>query len=149
MLKGNIQFFCTVYEYFAHYHTIPRLRPGPLKKTFWSVLVLVTLSMLLFHTYTVFQAFLSYSVTVDMKIQTERELIFPAITFCNVNPVKKSALLQSRDTSRELADLLLDSQEIQTSVDPDLGVQVQDGDQAETGGVLRRRKRAVIGRCAS
>ncbi len=107
--------------------------PGPFKKTFWSVLVVVTLSMLLFHTYTVIRAFLSYSVTVDMKIQTERELLFPAVTFCNVNPIKVSALVQKRDESPLLASVLLDSEG--SEGDPEILEQNTE--------VVRRRKRAV------
>ncbi len=92
--------------------------------------------MLLFHTYTVIRAFLSYSVTVDMKIQTERELLFPAVTFCNVNPIKVSALFRNRDESPLLASILLDNQGNKDNPD------YTDGTDEKTE-VVRRRKRAV------
>jgi len=34
----------------------------------------------------------SYPVSVDISVHHERQLVFPAVTICNMSPVKKSAL---------------------------------------------------------
>ena len=80
---------------------------GPAKKAFWSVLVVVTLSLLLFHTCNVVSTYFAFGVTVDVQIITQSELKFPTVTFCNVNPIKKSELSRKRDLAPDLADLLL------------------------------------------
>ncbi len=85
---------------------------------------------------------MAHSVTVDTKIRTEREMLFPAITVCNVNPIKKSALFQRREMFPDLANLLLEEKIVDpdTEEDPDLGDNI--GPQ-----VQHRRKRTVsIGR---
>ena len=38
------------------------------------------------------RAYISYPVSVDISVQQEKLLDFPAVTVCNMSPVKKSAL---------------------------------------------------------
>jgi len=38
------------------------------------------------------RAYISYPVSVDISVQQEKQLDFPAVTVCNMSPVKKSAL---------------------------------------------------------
>ncbi len=99
--------------------------------------------MLLFHTYTVFKAYFAHGVTVEVKIRTERELPFPAVTFCNVNPIKRSSLFQKRDSSPDLASLLLGDQDAVESVEEEL-LSTEAVTEVEAA-PLARRKRAVIG----
>jgi len=36
--------------------------------------------------------YLSYPVKVDVSLRREKQVVFPAVTVCNMSPVKKSAL---------------------------------------------------------
>ena len=38
------------------------------------------------------KTYLSYPVKVDVSVRREKQLAFPAVTVCNMSPVKKSAL---------------------------------------------------------
>jgi len=51
-----------------------------------------------FSVYALTAAYLSYPVDVSISVLREKELVFPAVTICNMSPVKKSAL-QAADLS--------------------------------------------------
>ena len=46
---------------------------------------------LLYNTTRLTSLYLTYPVSVSVSVVTESRLQFPAVTVCNVNPVKKSA----------------------------------------------------------
>jgi len=53
-----------------------------------------------FSVYALTAAYLSYPVSVGVSVHREQKLVFPAVTICNMSPVKKSAL-QAADLSGE------------------------------------------------
>ena len=55
-------------------------------------MVTISMVMLTFNLYSITELYFSYSVDVIIKLNHETELVFPAVTFCNMNPVKRSAL---------------------------------------------------------
>lgn len=71
------------------------LLPGSIKRGFWVLLTILTLSLLLFNLYTICKSFFAYKVNVNVKMLNKRELTFPTVTICNMNPFKKSALSES------------------------------------------------------
>lgn len=64
---------------------------GPVKKTFWSVVTMCMVAGLLYNLISISQLFFSYKVDVTISLLHVNELTFPAITICNMSPVKKSA----------------------------------------------------------
>ena len=67
--------------------------------------------MFTFHIYSITDQYFSHNVDVVIKLKHEKELLFPAVTFCNMNPVKRSAIenlgifLES-DSNSQLRDKL-------------------------------------------
>ena len=54
----------------------------------------MTLGALIGATYqlvTIFMQYYKYDVTVSKTFTYQRQVLFPAVTFCNMNPVKKTA----------------------------------------------------------
>ena len=47
---------------------------------------------MLFSVCALTKVYLSYPVNVDASVRRERQIVFPAVTVCNMSPVKKSAL---------------------------------------------------------
>jgi len=45
-----------------------------------------------FSVYALTAAYLSYPVSVGVSVHREQKLVFPAVTICNMSPVKKSVL---------------------------------------------------------
>ena len=68
---------------------------GLIKRCFWGIMVAVTLGLLIFNFYTITDAYFSYNVDVNIRLKHETELIFPAITICNMNPIRKSMIMKS------------------------------------------------------
>jgi hypothetical protein len=67
-------------------------RAGPVKKTFWTLVTVCMVAGLLYNLISISQLFFSYKVDVTISLLHVNELTFPAITICNMSPVKKSAL---------------------------------------------------------
>lgn len=65
---------------------------GIVKKMFWGTLFTLSVIALIGHVTIVSINFFSYKVGVTVKLQHEKELTFPAVTICNMSPVRKSAL---------------------------------------------------------
>jgi len=53
---------------------------------------------LAYSVYALTAAYLSYPVSVSVSVCQAPQLVFPAVTICNMSPVKKSAL-QAADLS--------------------------------------------------
>ena len=62
------------------------------RKCFWLLVVLGSLGTLIAHCVTSFKNYLEYKVTVNVDIIYEPMLAFPAVTICNLNPVRYSIL---------------------------------------------------------
>ena len=54
--------------------------------------MVVTTGAMLVNVFAMTKAYLSYPVKVDVSMRQEKQLVFPAVTVCNMSPVKKSAL---------------------------------------------------------
>ena len=50
--------------------------------------------------------FVADETSIDVRITASRELEFPAVTICNANPIKKSALEAEASNNPELQQLL-------------------------------------------
>lgn len=64
---------------------------GPIKKGWWLIVTLASLSVLLYNLYTLGLTYLAYNVNVAIDVAYESQLTFPSITLCNMNPVRQSA----------------------------------------------------------
>jgi len=45
-----------------------------------------------FSVYGLTAAYFSYPIDVSVSVHHEQQLVFPAVTICNMSPVKKSAI---------------------------------------------------------
>ena len=58
----------------------------------WNILFIAAVGALVFHIVSVTLAFGEYRVSVTVDILHQTELTFPAVTICNMSPVKRSAM---------------------------------------------------------
>jgi len=65
---------------------------GTVKKCYWTLALLVMVGGLVFSVYALTAAYLSYPIHVSISVHEEQQLVFPAVTICNMSPVKKSAI---------------------------------------------------------
>ncbi|XP_038073844.1 amiloride-sensitive sodium channel subunit gamma-like isoform X2 [Patiria miniata] len=79
-------------------HGLPNIdrAANPFRRFFWSVLFTWALGMFLWQSYELIYAYFQWDVDVNIDIQYKTEIDFPAVTFCNLNPVKASPLENSR-----------------------------------------------------
>ncbi|OAF66483.1 hypothetical protein A3Q56_05775 [Intoshia linei] len=77
-------------------HGIPHIyfAKGIIKSVFWSILFIAALCGLGYNLYKLISKYISYDVNVVLKLKYERNLIFPAVTICNNNPVKYSLVIK-------------------------------------------------------
>ncbi|CAH1773414.1 unnamed protein product [Owenia fusiformis] len=68
---------------------------GFFKITCWVLLTLAAIAVMILHMTTLFIDFYSYETTMSISVQNKRSLPFPAVTICNVNPIRASRLSQS------------------------------------------------------
>ena len=65
---------------------------GAVKKCYWIFALTVMTGGMLVSVTALTKAYLSYPVGVEVSVRREKQLVFPAVTVCNMSPVKKSAL---------------------------------------------------------
>ena len=65
---------------------------GLMKKTFWVIMTFGAFVGASYQVATVFIQFYRYDVTVSKTFTFQRQTLFPAVTFCNMNPVKRTAV---------------------------------------------------------
>ena len=65
---------------------------GAVKKGFWLVVMLAMFGALLYNMVNLTSNLLSYPVEVSISVASDQQLTFPAVTICNMSPVKRSAL---------------------------------------------------------
>ena len=68
------------------------LLTGVIKRSFWAVIATVMVAGLMYNLVTISQQYFSSPIDVTMQLLHQSELVFPAITLCNMSPVRKSAL---------------------------------------------------------
>ncbi|OAF70491.1 hypothetical protein A3Q56_01737, partial [Intoshia linei] len=86
-------------------HGIPHVynARGPIKKTLWFLLFVAALCGLGYNLYLLINKYISYDVNVVLKLKYERNLMFPAVTLCNNNPIKLS-VLKNDATFKDFSD---------------------------------------------
>lgn len=98
-LKDN---FWNSPKWWDHFRLACFFSTGRFKTGFWAFMSVFCLVFLIYHTTTVSLYFFQYKYNVAVVLVNKRELVFPAVTVCNLNPVKASAVT----TSSELAAAL-------------------------------------------
>lgn len=64
---------------------------GIIKRTFWILVVMATIGALTYNLAAIGQLFFSYPVAVTIDLVYNNDMLFPAVTVCNMSPIKKSA----------------------------------------------------------
>ena len=82
------------YEYIA----------GVVKRTFWGLMTVACMVFLVYHLTMSCILYFSHETAVNVALVTRRQLTFPAVTVCNLNPVKQSAVSQSSALSRLVSE---------------------------------------------
>ncbi|PIK55521.1 putative degenerin mec-10-like [Apostichopus japonicus] len=65
------------------------------RKVFWTVVFSFALTMFVLQLYYIGVEYISKDVSISVDIKYSRYLNFPAVTFCNLNPIKSSSLERS------------------------------------------------------
>jgi hypothetical protein len=65
---------------------------GDLKKIFWKLVLLSAFTGVAYQATCIWMQYFSYSVVASQTVVHHRQPVFPAVTFCNMNPVRLSAL---------------------------------------------------------
>ena len=80
-------------------HGIPNIKraKNTYRKLFWLVIVIFGITAFSIHTYLIVAQFLDYDVTVNLDIRYAPMQDFPAVSICNLNPVKESTLQHFHD----------------------------------------------------
>ena len=73
---------------------------GVVKRVFWGLTTAVCVSVLIYHLTSSCILYFSHETAVNVALVTRRQLTFPAVTICNLNPVKKSAVSESSALSQ-------------------------------------------------
>ena len=63
---------------------------GAVKKCFWIFALVAMTGGMLNTVYGLTKTYLSYPVSVSVSVEREKQIVFPAVTVCNMSPVKKS-----------------------------------------------------------
>ena len=75
------------------------------RKCFWILALLCGLCVFTFHCYASIDKYFDHDVTVNMDIEWHPVVSFPAVTICNLNPVKMSVLDKFVDLHDKLGSL--------------------------------------------
>ncbi len=75
-------------------HGIPNIKRAKniYRKCFWILAFLGGLSLFTLHCYNSIDKYIKHEITVNMDIEWQPRGSFPAVTICNLNPVKMSIL---------------------------------------------------------
>ncbi|KAH7718199.1 hypothetical protein AAVH_14403 [Aphelenchoides avenae] len=74
----------------------------PLWKGFWVAVILGTFAAFVIQSIFVLTDFFHYKVDTVVQLKSVKGIPFPAVTICNLNPIRKSAM----DYVEELSDLV-------------------------------------------
>ena len=86
------------------YYYVLDVFAGVVKRCFWGLITAICVIVLVFHLTVSSIQFFSYQTDVSVALVTRRQLTFPAVTICNLNPVKQSAVSGSSALSRLIND---------------------------------------------
>jgi hypothetical protein len=65
---------------------------GVLKNGFWGIALAIAVFLMIYNFSSITMTFFAYDTNVMLRLQNENQLQFPAITLCNMNPLRRSAL---------------------------------------------------------
>ncbi|XP_070542006.1 amiloride-sensitive sodium channel subunit gamma-like [Ptychodera flava] len=93
VLLGNVMTNSTV-------HGLPNIRRAQSvpKRIFWSISFLTAVGLFIGFSSTLIKHYFEYEVDVSVSVTFERDLAFPAVTICNLNPLRKSLLTEMQWT---------------------------------------------------
>ncbi|XP_046367438.2 amiloride-sensitive sodium channel subunit gamma-like [Haliotis rufescens] len=94
--NGN-ESFPSLINYFAEntsMHGISRFigKTGFFRRTFWVLAVLTGAGVAMYNIWTIGTAYSSWKVSTVIKLEYNSKLRFPAVTICNLNPVRKTSI---------------------------------------------------------
>ena len=72
----------------------------------WGVVMVCVSGFMLLHLTMLASDLVANDTSIDVRITEARELNFPAVTVCNANPIKKSALVAEASSNPQLRALL-------------------------------------------
>ena len=106
-------------------HGIPNIKraQNSYRRIFWLILFISGLTAFTVHCYLSITLFFQYDVTVNVDILSKPRLEFPAVTVCNLNPVKESVLANFTD----LDDLLRPGSSMFGGMSPGIGAGPMSG----------------------
>ena len=67
-------------------------RAGDVKKWFWRVLLFITYSAIVYNLTVTMMEYSSFNVSEMRQVVHATQMVFPAVTICNMCPVRQSAL---------------------------------------------------------
>ncbi|KAK3790659.1 hypothetical protein RRG08_048784 [Elysia crispata] len=76
---------------------------NPVVKFVWSILLIAALGAMGYHLYRLVSTFLEYKKQTSIELSFDT-LLFPAVTICNVNPMRMSQIDLASDELRDLID---------------------------------------------
>jgi len=71
------------------------VRAGLFKIGFWSMMTAAMVAGVCYNLYSISEKFFSYPVAVSIAIKHANDLHFPAVTICNMSPLRASAMNDS------------------------------------------------------
>ncbi|XP_033096490.1 degenerin-like protein unc-105 [Anneissia japonica] len=103
--KSFKSLMCNIFERTTA-HGIPNIYRSETKlgKIIWTSLFLAAVSLLLYQSKELVAKYLTYPVDVQLDVEYKTELEFPAVTICNINPIRESLLREDpdlKDTNQE------------------------------------------------
>ncbi|XP_038073614.1 degenerin unc-8-like [Patiria miniata] len=88
-------------------HGLPNIHrsKSQIGKAAWTLLFFGGVTLLIIQVCILFSTFLEFGYSVSLDVRFDRSLDFPAVTVCNINPVRHSKLEMASDGFRELFDV--------------------------------------------
>ncbi|XP_077863187.1 degenerin mec-10-like [Saccoglossus kowalevskii] len=68
----------------------------PFRKVMWCMIVLVAFSTFTIHASALIIKYLDFDVTYKLKVMKESTVEFPSVTMCNMNKMRKSAIINTK-----------------------------------------------------
>ena len=100
-------------QYFCHsttFHGVPHIAASRslVRIAYWSILLILALCLMIYAIVAVSCAYFAYNAYIIEKQNLSRELKFPAVTICNLNPYPKIAIQTALNyTEEQLFNIIL------------------------------------------
>uniref|UniRef100_A0A1I7YDH4 Amiloride-sensitive sodium channel subunit alpha n=1 Tax=Steinernema glaseri TaxID=37863 RepID=A0A1I7YDH4_9BILA len=75
------------------------------RRTFWTIAVALAWSICLYQIYIAVGKYFQYSTQTSVRIKHLNNVTFPAVTICNLNPIRNTWLLENYDLFSEINKL--------------------------------------------